>query len=197
MKFRLLLVPSILLGILCLSTSVSDATILIKKDLAQLAAESETIVIATVGAQECRRPHGVNAIFTFSDLKIEKTLKGKASKAMVVANIGGILNGRGLSVASMPQFHSGTRVLLFLKKDIMGNQRVYGAIQGMFQVVHNRATDEDVVKLNGGISYVTNKFFATKKDPAPKVVGVEEFEAKVAELIVKASKKVSKKGEKK
>ncbi len=197
MKARLFLVPSILLALLCMSTAVSDATILIKKDLSQLAAEAELIVIAKVGNQSARYAKGTRVIFTYTDLTIERVLKGASDKTMTVAEVGGKVGDITLHVESMPKFREGERVLLFIKKDTLGQQRVHGAIQGKFQVVHNFATHEDLVLFDKGLRYVTNSSFATKGDKSPTQVSLSEFQAKVLELVKEGKKKAAKKGDKK
>ncbi len=197
MKPRLLLIPLVLFAIMSFSPATSDATILIKKDLAQLTAESESVIVARVGDYHCDYAKGTKLIFTYTNMTIEQSFKGKLSGKMVVAEIGGKLGDTTLRVASMPRFHEGERVLLFLKKDALGQQRVYGAIQGKFKVVHNRATDQELVMFSKGLRHVTNPFFATRNDRSPTHVSLEEFKTKVAELTAKAAKKAAKKGEKK
>lgn len=191
MKARLLFVPAILLAMLCMTPAVSDATILIKKDLAQLAAESELVVVAEVGGHTCAHAPGTKLIFTYTNIVVEKTLKGKAPASMIVAEIGGKLGDITLKVASMPRFTEGERVLLFLKKDALGQQRVHGAIQGRFKVVYNRATDEETVLFDRGLRHVTNRFFATPRDLSPTSVSIDEFEAKVSDLVKAAAKRAA------
>ena len=196
MNARLLMIPIALLAVVLWSPGSTDATILIKKDLAQLSTESECIVIGQIGTQSCRYARGTGLIFTYTTLHVERVLKGKVNTDLTVAEIGGTVGDITLKVASMPRFKEGERVLLFLKKDALGQQRVHGAIQGRFHLVHNRALDEEQVVFDRGLSHVTRPFFATKHDPAPRYVSLEEFEARIQALLARAKKSAGKGGKK-
>ena len=193
MKARLLALAMMILALLTASPEFADATILIPKNLQQLSSESERIVLARVENQHCDWLKDTRVIFTYTKIKVEKTMKGSHESTMEIAEVGGTIGDLTTRVASMPRFKTGERIVLFLKKDGLQQWRVRGAIQGRFSVLYNRATDEDLVTFDAGLAHVTNKYFATKRDPKPRHVSLEEFEDKIKELVVAAKKKEQKK----
>lgn len=189
MRALLFWVPAILAVLFVAGRETADATILIKKNLAQLAAESERIVIAEVGAQSGAYAKGTRVIFTYTELAIEATLKGTAETRMSLAEVGGTVGNLTTMVEGMPRFATGERVLLFLKKDALGQWRCHGAVQGRFPVIENIATGERLVKLDPAMAHVHRSYFQTEGDPIPRTVTVEEFQAKLKTLIARAGEK--------
>ena len=57
-------------------------------------------------------------IYTYSDLRVEKLLKGDLleSEIRIVAQ-GGVVDGEGVSVEDQPIFHRGERVRLYLQEN--------------------------------------------------------------------------------
>ncbi|MCB9832633.1 MAG: hypothetical protein H6807_09170 [Planctomycetes bacterium] len=189
MRARLLGTALILAVLLVAGRETAKATILIKKDLSQLSVESEKIVVARVGSQQGAYAKGTKIIFTYTQLSVESTLKGAAVESLELAEVGGTLGNVTCVVSGMPRFKEGERVLLFLKKDALGQWRTHGCIQGRFDVVENLATGERLVKLDPALGHVHAGFFATEADPRPRAVTIEEFASKIENLIVAASKK--------
>lgn len=160
----------------------SHATILIKKNLGQLAAESELIVVGRITGKSCNWAHGL--ILSHHTLEVERTLKGKAPAQLVVTEVGGTVGDTTMRVESAATYAPGQRVLVHLKKGPRGYWRTLGWIQGRYAVVHNRASDEDVVRLETGLEYVTSAYF-----PRLRTVELDEFCEKVEELVAVAAKK--------
>lgn len=189
MRARTLWSALVLAILLVAGRGTADATILIKKNLAQLATESERVVVAQIGAQHCDYAPNTKVIFTYTNLIVEKTLKGEASAELEIAELGGTLGDVTTIVDGMPRFTEGDRVLLFLKKDALGQWRTHGCVQGCFVVVDNIATGERLVKLDPAMAHIHRAYFATEADPRPTAVNLDEFRAVVARLAEKKEQK--------
>ncbi len=189
MRARMLWTAVVLAILLVAGRETADATILIKKNLAQLAAESERVVIAEVGVQRGAYAKGTRVIFTYTQLNVVSTLKGENTGTLELAEVGGTVGNITTVVVGMPRFAEGERVLLFLKKDVLGQWRTHGCVQGRFDVIDNLATGERLVKLDPAMPHVHREYFATEADPQPRAVTLEEFAAKLRELVAKAAEK--------
>lgn len=164
----------------------AEATILIKKNLEQLAAESELVVVGTITGKSCNWAHGF--ILSHHTLEVERTLKGKAPAQLVLTEVGGTVGDMTMRIESAPTYEPGQRVLVTLKKGPMGYWRTLGWTQGRYAVSHNRASEQDIVRFTRGLEYVTKPWFG--KD---RVVELEDFCDTFAELVEKAAKKAAEK----
>ena len=179
---RLLLITLCLLGFLVHADDVAEASILIPKDLHQLAREADQIVIGRVTTMKSDWLGKTKLIYTHTTIAVDKIVKGKAMKTVVVSEIGGRVGTRRLSVAGVPQYRVGERVLVFMKKDALGLMRTHGATQGKFRLLRDRGADETLAISDGGHRDVILPFFH-KDDISPRgAVELEDFEAKVREL---------------
>ena len=181
---------ALLLGALALVLGIgveladsSQATILIKKNLGQLAAESELIVVGRVTAKTSNWHDGL--ILTHHTFEVERCLKGKATGQLVVTEIGGTVGDMTMRVESAPTYAVGQRVVLTLKKDVKGFLRTHGWIQGRFFVARNPATELDMVRLDPGLAHVTSSWFG----PRARTCELEDFCDTLTELVALAKKK--------
>ena len=92
-----------------------------------------------------------------------------------------------MRIESAPVYHVGQRVLLTLKKGPAGYWRTHGWIQGRFTVLRNQATEEDVVRFDKGLEYVTSTHFGKAR-----TAELDEFCEKMVELVKVAAEKAKK-----
>lgn len=163
----------------------AEATILVKKNLEQLAGESELIVMGTITGKTSNWAHGL--ILSHHTIEVERTLKGKAPASLVITEVGGTVADMTMRIESAPTYAVGQRVLVTLKKGPRGYWRTLGWIQGRYSVVRNQATGADMIRLEKGLEYVTAPYFGS----GTRTVEVDEFCEKVAELVVVAAKKAA------
>ena len=131
----------VVLGLLVHGAGTSEATILIKKDLAQLAAESDHVIVGKVESTRARWDLKLGLILTDTTITVERALKGKPGKSIVVTEVGGTVGDLTQRIEGVPQYAAGQRVLLTIKKGPAGYWRTHGWIQGRFSVITNRATE--------------------------------------------------------
>lgn len=110
-------------------------TTLKKKNLAQLANESEAIVVAKVIGNRCAWNAQHTLIWTETTLHVLDSWKGNLQGRIALKEPGGKLPPIGQHVPGMARYRPGDTVLVFMKKDVLGQWRTHGCIQGMFRVV--------------------------------------------------------------
>ena len=167
----------------------ADATIIIPKNLKELAAEAELVLVAEVTGQRADRVAGPESlIYTFSALRVLEQWKGAKTDRLEVAEVGGRVGDVTCFAAGMPQYKVGERVLVFLKKDVLGLWRTHGLVQRRFAVQKNVATGDDVVRLEKGLEHVTREHLAAAEVNAGGTVELETFAARARELIAQAAR---------
>jgi hypothetical protein len=73
-------------------------------------------------------------IMTYTRFNVMKSLKGNASGQIVVAQLGGTVEGRTVRVAGIRHFQVGETALLFLRRGDEPNTMSLDAMQGNFRV---------------------------------------------------------------
>ncbi len=190
---RMTLALMFLAALSAYSVPRADATIIIKKTLTQLAAESERIVEGKVVERTAAYAPGTGIIFTHYRLRIARNLKGKAVESLVVSEVGGTVGDITQRVAGMPQYALGETVLLMLKKDALGHWRTHGLSQGAFRMNWNPAAKDWVIRLDRGLAHVWSKEVPKDLRSATDTVALDDFEDVVADLVAKGAKKKEKK----
>ena len=186
MKRGVVVVVGTVLAVLTMVPEPAGGTIIIRKDLAQICAEAESIVIARVVDQNAAWTADRRVIYTHTTVVVERTLKGKARKRIVISEPGGTVGDVTCIVHGMPQYRIGQRVLVALKRDVLGFERTHGLIQGQFAIVKNLASGEDRVRLRAGLEHVTRAYFAKSEVSRGRTVAFDTFVAKIDELVRRA-----------
>lgn len=88
----------------------------------------------------------INTTFELQPLDV---LKGTATSAVTIEVPGGELGGIKIRNAEAPEFELGEQVVVFIKPDAAGKNRIYGWFQGKYTLLGN-----DVRELNG-VDYET------------------------------------------
>jgi hypothetical protein len=110
-------------------------TTLKKKNLAQLATESEAIVLAKVIDNTCAWNPERTIIWTETTMDVIESWKGALEGHIAIKEPGGVVPPIGQLVHGMARYRPGDTVLVFMKKDILGQWRTHGCIQGAFRIV--------------------------------------------------------------
>ncbi|MEO8379135.1 MAG: hypothetical protein ABI779_05685 [Acidobacteriota bacterium] len=100
--------------LLFLTATASAATFNLPTD-AELLGRADLVVVATV-LDSASREASDRMILTDHRLRVEQVLKGTASGTIVISEVGGFVNGRGMEISGSARYERGTRVLTFLRK---------------------------------------------------------------------------------
>lgn len=150
-------------------------TTLIKKNLSQLAREADAIVVAKVAANSCAWNDKKTLIWTRTQVRVLETWKGKVSRDLDVMEPGGVVHPVGQKVPGMARYKTGDTVVIFLKKDVLGQWRTHGCIQGVFPVAR-RKDGTLAPRIGKWTSHVVKGYVA-------KDVSMSAFETRVKQLV--------------
>jgi hypothetical protein len=165
----------------------AEATIVIPKNLRELASEAEHVVVAEVLSQHAAHVDGPQSpIYTHTTLAVRSVLKGESVARLVVAEIGGTVGPVSCAAAGMPHYKIGERALVFLKRDALGFLRTHGLTQGKFSISRNRLTGEDIADLAAPGAHVTRGFFERWEVSDAGTIELAELEVKVKSLLTAA-----------
>lgn len=117
----------------------ASATTMVKLDVPALAKAADLIVRGKVAKVESRWSGDHRTIFTETQLEVVETLKGAATKTVVVRQPGGEVGDIGQRVSGVARFSSGEEVVVFLESRPGNFYLVSGMSQGKFSV--ERSTD--------------------------------------------------------
>lgn len=127
--------------LIALAAAGAGATILIKKNLAELSREAEAVVVARVLRNSAAWNDAKTIIWTSTELEIVESWKGGLKDRVVVKEPGGVVWPVGQQVEGMARYAENDTVIVFLSRDVLGQWRTHGCCQGVFRVV----PDEDGV----------------------------------------------------
>ncbi len=169
-------------ALLLLSFAPSGATVVIRKDLRSLSVEAETVVLGRVIKRESRYGEDGRMIFTYTTVKVERTLRGReAAGEIVIRTLGGTVGEAGMVAQGVCSFTPGEETVLFLKKTRGGvNYMVSGLSQGKLPVV--RGASGEALVLTGaptpGLAFAKSAADdgTPEKEPAPRLMKLDEFE---------------------
>jgi len=123
--------------VLALAVGVAGATTLIKMSFGDLAREAGSIVVGTVTSVEGEWDPTLEFIRSNVTIDVESSLRGRASKQVVLRTLGGWVGGTGQKANGVAEFEVGERVLVFLTSWEDGTPKVLGYIQGKSRVVRD------------------------------------------------------------
>lgn len=174
--------PLLLVALLLASTlpGAAGATTVVHLPLPKLTRVSDVIVDATVQRTSCRLVD--RRLFTFVTVRVKAWHKGaprKRPQALVVRVPGGRLGQRWLTVAGMPRFAAGERVLLFLLRR-PGFHWTLGLQQGKFSITTDAAGREVATRKFRGL-----EFLGISGSP-PRVVPLARLLARVRSALTPA-----------
>lgn len=119
---------------LLLGCALLQATSVPQLSSSQLVAEADTAITGTVIRtwSEWDAPH--KFIWTRAEIQVHSTHKGKPGKTVIVNELGGVAEGKGMQVAGSVQYVPGERVVVFLKHYPGTGYRTLGWGQGKYAV---------------------------------------------------------------
>ncbi len=171
MTFASLLYPCLIVA------TWTPATILIKKDLRELCQESDLVVEGEVASTSADWNADRTLIWTQSRISVSSVLYGQGSSEVTISEPGGVVGPIGQDIASMARYTPGERVIVFLKRDVLGQWRTHGCIQGRFSL------DGEQVTLDPGLLHVHGAHFRDAEAKPRPAVTRTEFLAKISSLL--------------
>ncbi len=141
MKVRVVLT----LLLLVMAWALPARAVMIKYDLEQLSVGSEKVVIGEVVDMESRYLVPGQAIYTFVTIRVDEVIKGKSvSDELVIRVDGGTVGDVEMTVTHAPSFQVGEEVLVFVTKQIDGQDIVYNAENGKYTIVDGNVVEKNV-----------------------------------------------------
>jgi len=123
-----------------LAATPAGASQVVHLDTRGLTHESSDIVIGKVGDQHAHWNAAHTMIVTDVTIAVDQALKGGASGALTLTQVGGEVDGMRYSVDGSPSFKPGEEVLVFAWRDAQGRPQVDGLAQGKFEIRRDPAT---------------------------------------------------------
>jgi hypothetical protein len=118
---------------------------MIKYDLEQLSLGSERVVTGEVVDMESRYLIPGQAIYTFVTISVEEVVKGEnVGKELILRVPGGTVGDVEMTVSHSPSFLVGEDVLVFVTKQVDGQDIVYNAENGKYTIVDGLVVERDV-----------------------------------------------------
>lgn len=173
-------------------TLVSCLALMVEYDLDRLVKESTDIVTGKVIKKDSHWTKDKTGIVTDVTIEIEKAIKGKAEKAIVVQHPGGAITksdgtGIGMGRSDTPSFEVDEEVLLFLHKEKEADIfKVTADFQGKFSIIKDKDSDKKMVK--GAPKILADPKTLKLREVKEYQVPLEDFVAKVEEIVKKQAK---------
>jgi hypothetical protein len=132
-----------ILAALCLTVLIgtgSYATTVLRFSLEDLVKRSQFIVVGKVTGERTYWTADRKMILTDHSIEVNESIKGQASRSIVVTTVGGRMGDTELYVAGMPAFQKGEDAVVFVEQT--GAYRtVVGLGQGKFTVVNGEVAN--------------------------------------------------------
>ncbi|WP_137940071.1 hypothetical protein [Chitinivorax sp. B] len=128
-----------------LYTAQAGSTTLLYKSFDDLIKEADGIVMGRIGRVEARYDNRRD-IYTLVTLDQVKVLDGNYARPMLTLRLkGGRINNEIIHMDGSPEFEAGQRVVLFVKNNGRDLVPLVGWGQGMFRIVADAASRQDVI----------------------------------------------------
>jgi hypothetical protein len=133
------------IGIALLASALAApavATTVARLSLAQLVQRADIIVEGQVQSVDYRWDKARRLVFTYISIRVDDPLKGERRQSVLIRQIGGNVGTIQMFVAGLPQFKSGERALVFLKRQDATTFQVVGMSQGFYRIVQDSAASD-------------------------------------------------------
>jgi hypothetical protein len=127
---------TLVLGASALGANVARATVMVEVPFERLAAESDAIVhgrVLRTGSRLVVDETGATP-HTLTELDVYEPIKGSVGARIVIDEIGGVMQDRGMWIDGTPRYHRGEECVVFLRALPDGSYRTYAMAQGHFEV---------------------------------------------------------------
>lgn len=126
--------PFAVLALAALAASPLAATTVLRQDLSQLTAGSETVVHGEVVRRWSAWDDQQTAIWTHYEIEVAEAWKGAPGKTVTISEPGGEVDGVRMAVPGAPTYLIGEKVVVFAVRTPVGYLRTCGWGQGRYAV---------------------------------------------------------------
>lgn len=116
----------------------ADATVMVEVPLDEMARDADAIVFGTVTRSGARLELGSDGSqpWTVTEIRVREWIKGGSGERVLVHEIGGEVQDRGMWIEGTPRYRPGEEVVVFLRRDTIHPDRfrTFGMVQGKFVV---------------------------------------------------------------
>ena len=164
-----LVIPSGIVGLAVLVTTVASALTVAAIGLDRLTAESDLIIHCRAVSSHAQWED--QNIYTYTTVQVLETLKGNAAGEVTVKQAGGTVDDITAVIDGAPVLRDGEELVLFLR-EWEGNYWIHSIVLGKFSVLRNGPAPVALSDLNnvGLMDPVTGKEIT---DPASKLNAVD------------------------
>jgi hypothetical protein len=157
------------------------ATTAVKLNLEQLVQRADLIVQGQVQSVSSQWDEKRRLVFTYVSIRVDEPLKGERAlkgQSVVIRQIGGNVGTIQMSVAGLPQFKTGGRALVFLKRQDATTFQVVGMNQGLYEIKEDVAISE-----RHGVDLLDSKTGEVTKPQVSVRAPLEQLKTKIRELL--------------
>ena len=166
-----------LVGLVLVCVQLSGSVV-IQMDLEQLVEESDSIVQGVVEAVYSQWDNERNLIFTYTSIRVDDPFKGERTRSILIRQMGGRVGSLNMTVAGIPDFETGSNVIVFLQGSSDGTFHVTGMNQGHYIIVENFA-----ISNISGVDLLNPKTGIVSGASTVRKVALEAFKEKIRELV--------------
>jgi len=177
-----------------LMAAPAHATTLVKYELDQMVAGSESVIKGKVVEVRYEREGQNGRIYTFTTVLVNENYKGKSLRQITIRQLGGTIGETTMYIPGTSKFETGDEVVLFLvtdkrKKSNAGVYFIKGMTQGSYKITVDPKTNVKMVSRNfsGTTFYVQNAsgVQAEMKKPKADLLTLSELETRIREEVAK------------
>jgi hypothetical protein len=154
------------------------ATTVAKLSLEQVVQRADVIVQGQVQSVRSEWDAERRLVFTYVSIRVDESLKGERRQSVLIRQIGGTAGTIQMSVDGAPQFKSGQRTLVFLKRQDATTFQVVGMNQGLYRIVEDSA-----VSNMSGTDLLDSKTGEITKPLIDVHAPLEQLKTKIRELL--------------
>jgi len=167
--------PAIMIAVLA---NPALATTVTKLSLEQLVQRADLIVQGQVQSVHSQWDEQRRLVFTYVSIRVDEPLKGERLQSVLIRQIGGSVGTIEMSVAGAPQFKSGQKALVFLKRQDATTFQVVGMNQGLYRIVEDSAVSRVV-----GMDLLDSKTGEITKPLIDVRAPLEQLKTRIRELL--------------
>lgn len=140
-----------LIALVCMAACIAQATMVKPMSVEELTSEASTVIEGQAVETWTSWNATHSRIYTFTRVRVSKTLKGSPSETVVVKQLGGSADGYTQHVSGVRAMQTGEDALLFLRPSEAhdGTMVVVGLMQGHFRFARDTQTGSTIV--NNGV----------------------------------------------
>lgn len=161
-----------------LAAGAAGAATVIPADLAALSRSAEVIVVGRCLESRTLWSADHTRIYTDTTVEVGRAVKGASGAKLVVRQLGGEIDGKGMIAAGVVRLVPGEEAVLFLTPEVEGVRRIYGLHQGRLTVATDPATGRKTVSPGPALLPPARG----QSTPPPAAISLDVFLAEVQRL---------------